>query len=117
MIKGKRVKSALGWGIFYGICSWILAWSVSNKISNAGVWGLILTQTLLGLLIGLVTLKIPWWLRGLLLGAAVNLPVGFYLLHTPFVWTRGLFWPFVVSGVLFGVLIELGVRHSADPPL
>jgi hypothetical protein len=116
MNKGKRIKSALGWGIFYGICSWILAWSVSNKISNAGVWGLILIQTLLGLIIGLATWKVPWWLRGLVFGAAVNLPVGFYFLHAPFVWARGLFWPFVISGILFGVLIELGVRHSADPP-
>ncbi len=115
MVFGKRVKSAVGWGFFYGICSWILAWSVSNKITNAGVWGVILTQTFLGLIIGLVPWKAPWWLRGLLLGAAVNLPVGLYFLQSRAVWTRGLFWPFAVSGVVFGVLIELGVRHSADP--
>jgi hypothetical protein len=115
MTRGKRIKSALGWGFFYGICSWVLASGVTNKFPRAGVWGLILSQTVLGLMIGLIRLNIPWWVRGLILGAVVNLPLGFFL-HSSFDWGRGLLWPIILSGILFGYLIELGVRHSTPPP-
>ncbi len=116
MTRWKRIKSAVGWGFFYGLCSWVLASGVTNKIPTAGVWGIILSQTLLGLIIGVVDLNIPWWIRGLSLGCIVNLPLGLLALHSSMVWSKGLFWPFVLSGILFGFLIELGVRHSSRSP-
>jgi hypothetical protein len=116
MERGKRIRSALGWGFFYGICSWVLASGVTNKIPAAGVWGIVLAQTALGLAIGLIRWNLPWWATGCILGAAVNLPVGILLSRGPFVWGRGLFWPFILSGILFGFLIALGIRHSSKPP-
>ena len=113
MFLGKRIKSALGWGFFYGICSWVLASGVTNKLPTPAVWAIILSQTFLGFLIGIVRWNIPWWIRGLVLGAAVNLPLGGLLWAVPFAWGRGLCVPFALSGILFGLLIELGVRHSS----
>jgi hypothetical protein len=114
MTRGKRIQSALGWGFFYGICSWVLASGVTNKIPTLGVWGFILSQTILGLIIALVKWNIPWWARGIALGAAVNLPLGLLMRFSAAEWTRPVFWPFVLFGVLAGFLIELGVRYSSN---
>ena len=110
MIQWKRVKSATEWGFFFGVVSWLLATGISNRIPAAGVWGIILSRTLLGFIVGIVKWEFSWWVRGLVLGAAVNLPLGVLVRLLGVGWGQG-FWPMLVSGMVFGLLIELGVRH------
>jgi len=111
MIQWKRVKSAAEWGFFYGVISWLLATGISNKIPTWGVWAIILSRTLLGLILGLVRWEFPWWARGLLLGTAVNLPLAGVVRWLGVGWSQG-FWPMLVSGIVFGVLIELALKHK-----
>ena len=110
MIQWKRVKSAAEWGFFYGVVSWLLATGISNKIPAWGVWGIILSRTLLGFIIGIVRWEFPWWVRGLVLGAIVNLPLSIVVRLLGVGWGQG-FWPVLMSGIVFGFLIEWALRH------
>ena len=92
MIQWKRVKSATEWGFFFGVISWLLATGISNKMPAWGVWGIILSRTLMGFIIGIVRWEFVWWLRGLILGAAVSLPLAFVLRFLGVGWGQG-FWP------------------------
>ena len=111
MIDWKRVRSATEWGFFYGIVSWLLSTGFSNKIPVWGVWSIILSRTILGLIIGILPIKFSWWLDGLVIGFGLN------LIFALIVWlglgyTIG-FWPMLVTGVIFGVLIEWSL-HSKE---
>ena len=108
----KRVKPAVEWGFFFGVVSWVLASGISNKIPTWGVWGIILSRTFLGLIIGFIKWDILWWARGILIGIAVNLPLAFVVQSLGAGWGKG-FWPFLISGVLFGFLIEFVLRRRS----
>ena len=116
MVQWKRVKSATEWGFFYGIVTWLFATGITNKFSSAGVWGIILSRTLMGFIIGVIKWKFPWWARGLIVGVVVNLvfeaiakiPMEF-IRRFCFGWTSG-FWLMLITGMLFGLLIELPIR-------
>ena len=104
MIQWKRVKSAVEWGLFFGIISWLLATGITNKIPTIGVWGIILSRTLMGFIIGYVKWKIPWWVRGLIIGGGLNLilslvvkiPLGDVVQRICFIWGRG-FWMMMIT--------------------
>ena len=113
MIQWKRVKSATEWGFFFGVISWLLATGISNKIPAWGVWGIILSRTLMGFVIGIVRWEFVWWLRGLILGAAVSLPLAFVVRFLGVGWGQG-FWPYLVSGIVFGLLLEVALRRKQD---
>jgi len=105
------VKSATEWGFFFGVVSWLLATGISNKIPAWGVWGIILSRTLMGFIIGIVRWEFSWWARGLVLGAIINLPLGIVVRLLGVGWGQG-FWPMLVSGIVFGFLVELALRHT-----
>ena len=115
----RRVKSATEWGFFYGIISWLLATGITNKIPTIGIWGIILSRTLMGFIIGYVKWEFPWWARGMIIGGVLNLilsglvriPLGVIMSRIGFGWFRG-FWLMLITGVVFGLLIELALRHK-----
>lgn len=109
MIDWKRVKSASEWGFFFGIISWLLATGISNKIPGWGVWGIILSRTLLGFIIGILRWEFSWWKRGLIVGAVVNLPLAFLVRFLGVSWGQG-FWPYWISGIAAGFFLELALR-------
>jgi hypothetical protein len=106
MTPWQRVKSAAGWGLFLGICDWVLASGITNKLPRESVWAIILAQVLIGLIVGLVRWPAPWWGKGILYGIAVNLPLCYGLKHFGPVWGKPLFWPLLATGVAIGIFIE-----------
>jgi hypothetical protein len=118
MTHWRRVKSASEWGLFFGICSWLAATAISNKIPTIGVWGIILSRTLMGFIIGYIKWEFPWWGRGLIIGGGLNvvlsfvfkLPLSGAFQNIGWGWIHGV-WLMVISGMIFGVGIELAVRH------
>ena len=115
----RRVKSATEWGFFYGIISWLLATGITNKIPTIGIWAIILSRSLMGFIIGYVKWEFPWWARGMIIGGVLNLilsglvriPLGDIMSQIGFGWFRG-FWLMLITGVVFGLLIELALRHK-----
>ncbi|MFH1943960.1 MAG: hypothetical protein ABIL68_17795 [bacterium] len=114
----KRVKSATEWGFFFGILSWLLATGITNETPAAGVWGIILSRTVVGFIIGYIKWKSPWWMRGLIIGGALNLifglvvkiPLGDAVQSITFMWARG-FWLMLITGIGFGLSTELALRY------
>ena len=108
----RRVKSGLEWGFFLGICTWLLATGVSNKIPSWGVWSIILSRTLMGLLSGIVKWDAAWWARGLVFGLALSIPHGFVAMQwANFGWLNG-FLPGIITGIIVGVIIERALQHK-----
>lgn len=118
MEKWKRVRSATEWGFFFGILSWLLATGITNKIPTIGIWGIILSRTLVGFIIGYVKWEFPRWARGLIIGGVVNLflsilvyiPLGETVQQICFGWERG-FWLMLITGMVFGILTEVALVH------
>ena len=118
MVHWKRVKSATEWGFFFGVVTWLLATGITNKIPTIGIWGIILSRTLMGFVIGYIRWEFPWWARGLIVGGALNIilsvivkiPLGDFIQRIGFGWIRG-FWLMLITGLVFGVLTELALRH------
>ena len=108
-IDWKRVRSGFNWGLFYGIITWLLATGITNKYSNLAVWLIILSRTVMGVVIGLFQWEMKWWLRALIIGAVFNIPLAVLVALLGFGWNPW-FWPILISGMVFGVLIELGIR-------
>jgi len=114
MTRARRVQSAVGWGLFFGVVLWVLTTGMSNRVpmSPKGAWSIILTQTLLGFIIGMVPWQVSWKIRGILVGLLVNLPLALFSLQwESFGWPKG-FILFVIFGVLFGFLIELALKYK-----
>ena len=119
MTRWRRLKSAMEWGLFLGIVSWLLATGISNKIPTIGVWGIILSRVLMGFIIGMVRWEFPWWGRGIVIGAALNIllslifkiPLGDIVRDIGWGWLHG-FWLMLISGIVFGICIELALRHK-----
>ncbi|RKY82843.1 hypothetical protein DRQ07_00140 [candidate division KSB1 bacterium] len=100
-----RIKYAIEWGFFFGIISWLLSTGISSHIPTWGVWGIILSRTVMGFLSGAFIWKMPWLLRGVLISLAVNIPCGFVTMLLGVGLVTG-FLSFVISGLIIGVLIE-----------
>ncbi|HDQ44103.1 MAG TPA: hypothetical protein ENN17_01225 [bacterium] len=111
MARWNRVRSSLEWSTFFGVCTWLLASGITNTMTGANVWLLVLSRTLMGLLLGLWKRGIAWWARGLIVGFGVNLPAGLVVNR----WTDfggGLGFGFMMAtGLVSGVLTEAAVRH------
>ncbi len=74
----KRVKPAAEWGLCFGVVSWLLATGVTNKMTELNVWGIVLSRTFAGIVLGLLQWETSKWLRGLVVGVVVNLPVSIW---------------------------------------
>ena len=112
MTRWNRTRSALEWSTFYGVCTWLLASGITNKMNGAHVWTIILSRTLMGLIIAFVKpIEIPWWMRGLIVGILVNIPVGFVVNGFPDFGNMLGFWTMMITGAIIGVLIELALQH------
>jgi hypothetical protein len=118
MTRWRRVRSATEWGFFFGVVTWILASGITNKIPTAGVWGILISRALIGLLAGLVKWDFPWWARGPIWGTAVGilsllvvrLPLGEGMHHFLFS-IEHWFWLMLITGMLIGFIIEWVLRH------
>ncbi len=112
MFQWKRVKSATEWGFFLGVLSWLLSTGISNKIPTAGVWAIILSQTLAGFIIGTVHWNESWWIRGLTIGGIVNIPLAILSVRWPgFNYANG-FWPAIITGMICGFFIEMVLKRK-----
>ena len=101
----QRIKYAAEWGFFFGIISWLLSTGFSSHIPTWGVWGIILSRTVMGFISGAVIWKISWILRGIIISLLVNIPCGIAAALLGAGWEKG-FWPMVISGIIFGVTTE-----------
>ena len=114
MISWKRVQSGAEWGLFYGLISWLLAFGFSNQLYKKEVWFIILTRMLSGVVLGLMRLAVPWWIKGILVGLVINIPLAFAQVQWPeFGWIKG-FTVTLAGGMIVGALIEMSLRHKYD---
>ena len=75
-IEWHRLRSGTGWGLFYGIITWLLATAITNEYSNCAVWSIILSRTLMGALIVLISFDMVWWIRAGIIGLVFNVIMG-----------------------------------------
>jgi hypothetical protein len=116
----KRVKSTAGWGLFYGVITWLLFTAITNDYSADSVRGMILSRALLGVLLGAVAWKTVWWLRGLAFALGVDLffwvvsriSLGTFLEQLTYGWARAPLY-MLVTGLIVGLLIQWTLHFKA----
>src|SRR4030042_6287697 len=120
MDRWRRLKSASEWGFFYGVITWLLATGITNKMPAIGVWAIILSRVIIGVLISEVRLDHLWWLRGAAVGAGVNLVFWIFscisaewIAKVFFAWRMG-FWLMMISGVFIGLIIEITIQRRKE---
>lgn len=115
MTHWNRTRSALEWSTFFGVCTWLLASGITNKMTGVHVWTIILSRTLMGLIIALTArFSIVWWIRGLIVGIVVNIPVGLVVNGFPDFGNWLGFTFMMGTGAVIGVLTELALRHREN---
>ncbi len=112
-IVGRRLRSGVEWGFFYGIITWLLATGITNDYSNLAVWSIILTRTLMGALIVLIQINLIWWIKAGLIGLVYNIIMGIVIAVLGYGWNPW-FWPLVISGIIIAILIELALHIKYD---
>ena len=122
MTRWRRVSYLVQWGVFFGLLTWLAATAITNKFPAAGVWGIIVSRMIMGFIIAYFTFKMPWWLRGALVGLIVNLVFGGIafmvsgdLQNFFFGWVIG-FWVMIISGILIGPAMELTLQNKMKAP-
>jgi hypothetical protein len=113
MTQWHRLKSAAGWGLFLGICDWVLASGMVRKLPREAVWAIIASQVIVGLLAGLERWKAAWWAKGAVFGLAVNVPLAAGLRWLLPEWGGPLFVPLMACGLAIGLFIEWVMRRKA----
>ncbi|NQT26093.1 hypothetical protein HQ585_12105 [candidate division KSB1 bacterium] len=112
MTHWNRTRSALEWSTFFGVCTWLIASGITNKMTGVHVWVIILSRVLMGLMVSFTKqISIPWWVRGLIVGVVVNIPVGLVMNGFPDFGNGLGFTYMMVTGAIVGVLIELALLH------
>jgi hypothetical protein len=112
MTAWQRVKSAAGWGLFLGLCDWVLASGIVRKMPTDAVWAVVIAQTLLGLVVGVEKWKAAWWVKGLVFGLAFNVPLALGLHFFRPEWGKPLFFPLLVSGTAIGLFTVWVTRRK-----
>jgi hypothetical protein len=106
-----RIRSALEWSTFFGVCTWLLASGITNTMTGANVWFLVLSRTLMGLIIAVWKTGIPGWARGLVVGVVINIPAGLVVNGwTDFGNNLGFIY-MLATGMIVGVMTEVALRH------
>ena len=107
MMNAKRLWIATVLGLLFGLLAWLSArYLTTSPIPWSGATAIILSRGVLGLAIGLSTLRLAWWCHGLLLGFIFSLPPAFGALWVGMRWTPE-FLAVLVGGLVIGFLIEL----------
>ncbi len=109
-IEWRRLRSGTEWGLFYGIITWLLATGITNEYSNVAVWSIIFSRTLMGALIVLIHFNLNWWIRAGIIGLVFNVIMGAVIAALGYGWNPW-FWPLVISGIIFAVLIEFSLQR------
>ncbi|MCK5146515.1 hypothetical protein KAR48_07140 [bacterium] len=113
-----KIKAGLEWGLFYGIVTWLVFTALTNKTPALGIWGMILSRLIIGVLAAVVVWEKPWWIRGLTWGLAGHLPLGVLsLIPLGRIWDQFFFgWTqswilMLITALIMGVLTELSMIH------
>ena len=111
-----KIRSALEWGLFYGVITWFIGTGVSNRIPGAGVWSIVINRVVLAVLIVLLAgkWKLVWWVRGVVLGLLLSIPLGYYASQWPFYNDVSGWGGALITGAVTGVLIEFHFRRMED---
>ena len=112
-IEWRRLRSGAGWGLFYGFITWLLATTITNEYTNGAVWSMILSRTLMGVLIVLISFDMVWWVRAGIIGLVFNVIMGAVIAVLGYGWNPW-FWPLVISGIIFAILTEYALRKKYD---
>jgi len=109
----QRIKSSAGWGLFLGICDWVLASAITRKLPRGAVWAIIAGQVVIGLIAGIEKWKAAWWVKGLAFGLGLNLVLAFGLAAGLPEWGRPLFIPLLLAGAVVGLISVWVMRKKA----
>ncbi|MFO7888949.1 MAG: hypothetical protein R6V04_01270 [bacterium] len=112
-IEWRRLRSGAEWGLFYGIITWLLATGITNEYSNLAVWSIILSRTLMGVLIVLISFDLMWWVKAGIIGLVFNVIMGIVIAALGYGWNPW-FWPLVISGIICAILIEFSLKRKYD---
>ena len=105
MITPKRVIIATICGVIFGfVC---LGFALSNPDSSETLscpikLSIVVGRALLGFMIGISALRMPWWLHGIVLGIITSIPMA-----VPIIDNMTIAIGTVVMGMIYGFLIEL----------
>ncbi len=105
MLTPKRVIIATICGIIFGfVC---LGFALSNPdatetLSWSTKWSIVIGRSLLGFMIGISALRMPWWLHGMVLGIIASIPMAIPIIDNMMIAIST-----VVMGIIYGFLIEL----------
>lgn len=105
MDRSKRIIITTIFGVIFGFVCYGLARSDGPMFWFIAI-SIILSRTLMGFAIGISTLRMRWWLHGIIMGGIFSLPMAFNSFFTPqnpiyiFIGT-------IVMGIIYGFLIEL----------
>jgi ABC-type Co2+ transport system permease subunit len=113
MLTFKRVLIATICGVVFGFVCLGLATSGPDAapMSAAIKWNIVLSRTLLGFTIGISSIRLAWWLHGLVIGFITSIPMGLGVLastasSSPMSPTM-IAVSTVFMGLIYGVLTEL----------
>jgi len=112
-IEWRRLRSGVEWGLFYGIITWLLATGITNEYSNLAVWSIILSRVLMGACLVLIPLNLSWWVKAGIIGLVFNVIMGAVIAALGYGWNPW-FWPLVISGIIFAILIEFSLKRRYD---
>ncbi len=105
MLTPKRIFMATSCGLFFGLICMFLASSNPDPVEPTTAmtkWLIIVNRTLLGFIIGISALRLPWWLHGMVLGFIASIPMALPVLHH-----TGIAIGSLLMGMIYGLLTEL----------
>jgi hypothetical protein len=116
MLTSKRVIIATLCGLIFGLVCMTLASTNPNPvepITPLTQWLIVLSRTMMGFMIGISALRMPWWLHGVVLGLISSIPMMLPVLDRPPIAIGT-----VVMGMIYGFLTELitSVLFKAKAP-
>jgi hypothetical protein len=116
MLTSKRVIIATLSGVVFGLVCMTLASSNPDPVepvTSTTKWLIVLSRTMMGFMIGISALRLPWWIHGVVLGLISSIPMMLPVLDKP-----GIAIGTVVMGMIYGFLTELitSVLFKAKAP-
>ena len=105
MLTSKRVIIATLSGVIFGLVCMTLASTNPDPVepvTSTTKWLIVLSRTMMGFMIGISALRLPWWIHGVVLGLISSIPMMLPVLDKP-----GIAVGTVVMGMIYGFLTEL----------